>query len=114
MIVQPQKPSPEPSHAMVITGTVGTSFLISLAPDEDSMNQILHEERSVNLSRKRSTRPTPGPTSLWKTSLFGADGCGRVGASFFAFSTLPPISINSSRGTWTRNSGNCSFSSSLT
>lgn len=46
------------------------------------------EARPVNLSCKRSTRPTPGPTSLWKTSLLGAIGCGRVGASFFAFSTF--------------------------
>ena len=61
-----------------------------------------------------STRPTPGPTSLWNTSLFGASGWGRVGASFFAFSTFPPISISSSRGTWARNCGNYSFSSSLT
>jgi GTPase len=30
--------------------------------------------RPVSLSRSRSTSPTPGPTSLWNSSLLGAPG----------------------------------------
>src|SRR3954469_14100043 len=52
--------------------------------------------RLVSLSRRRSTRPTPGPTSLWNSSLLGAPGWGRVGASFLAVSTLAPSDVSSS------------------
>ena len=45
---------------------------------------------------------------MWQTTLFGASGWGRVGASFFAFSTFPPILISSSRDAWARKCGNCS------
>jgi hypothetical protein len=49
---------------------------------------------------------------LWNSSLLGAAGCGRVGASFFAVSTFSPSSTSLSRGIRSRSRGNCSVSSS--
>ena len=39
--------------------------LIGLSPYDELDDAAPQEARPVNLPRKRSTRPTPGPTSLW-------------------------------------------------
>jgi hypothetical protein len=49
-------------------------------------------------SLSRSTKPTPGPASLWNGSALRAAGWGRVGASFFAVGTLPARFTGSSGG----------------
>ena len=55
--------------------------------------------RPLSLSRTLSISPTPGPTILWNTSLLGAAGCGRVGATFFAVSTCSRNLTSCSCGT---------------
>lgn len=69
--------------------------------------------RPVSASRSRSTMPTPGPTVLWNSSECGADGCGRVGASFLAACTLVPTSTRVSCPRCVLNAGNWSDSSSF-
>jgi hypothetical protein len=68
---------------------------ITAWPIATLMNPTPPESPSANLSRKRSTRPTPWPAELVEDLVLRVRGRDRVG--FFASSTFPPISISSSR-----------------
>ena len=64
--------------------------LIGLSPYDELDDAAPQEARPVNLPRKRSTRPTPGPTSLWNHLVIRRQWMGSGRRELLRVLHLPP------------------------